>query len=289
MTVTAQMVKELRQRTGAGMMECKKALAATDGDIEKAIKEMRKSGQAKADKKASRLAAEGIIAIAKSDDKLTMIEVNSETDFVARDSYFKKFADEAVNRILNSEATTVDEALQLKLATGESMDMARKNLIAKIGENINLRRIASIQGDQLGEYNHGGRIGVIVTIKSGDDPLAKDIAMHIAASTPLVISQQQFPDHLVEKEKEIFTAQARQSGKPDHIIEKMITGRIHKFLDEHSLLGQPFVKNPEQTVGALLKQKNAEVINFVRFSVGEGIEKNEVDFAREVMSQLGGA
>ena len=150
-----------------------------------------------------------------------MIEVNSETDFVARDSHFKKFADEAVNRILNSEATTVDEALQLKLATGESIDMARKNLIAKIGENINLRRIASIQGDQLGEYNHGGRIGVIVTIKSGDDLLAKDIAMHIAASTPLVISQQQVPDHLVEKEKEIFTAQARQSGKPDHIIEKM--------------------------------------------------------------------
>lgn len=289
MTVTAQMVKELRQRTGAGMMECKKALTETDGNIEKAIEQMRKSGQAKADKKASRIAAEGIIAIAKSTNKLAMIEVNSETDFVARDSHFTKFADAAVNAVLNSHATTVDEALQLTLATGESVDVARKNLIAKIGENINVRRIATIQGNQFGDYNHGGRIGVIVAIKSGDALLAKDIAMHIAASSPLVISQQQVPTQVVEKEKEIFTAQARKSGKPDHIIEKMISGRIHKFLDEQSLLGQAFVKNPEQTVGALLKDKDAEVINFVRFAVGEGIEKNEVDFAKEVMSQLGGA
>lgn len=273
MFITAQMVKELRKQTGAGIIECKKALTATNGHIGKAIVGVRKLGQAKAYKKSSRLAAEGKIAIARSDNKITMIEINSETDFVARDNHFKKFTYELVNRILNSDVKTVDEALQLSLANGESIDVLRQKIISRTGENITLRRIATIKGRILGEYNHGGRIGSIVAIESGDDVLAKNIAMHIAALNPLVISKQQIPNRLIEKEKEIFTAQASRSGKPDHIIKKIVTGRIQKFLDEQSLLGQFFIKNNEQTVGALLKQKNAEVISFKRFSLGEDIEK----------------
>lgn len=273
MFVTAQMVKELRKQTGAGIIECKKALTATNGHIEKAVADIRKLGQAKAYKKSSRLAVEGEIAIARSDNKITMIEINSETDFVARDDSFKKFTHELVQRILDSNVTTVDEALQLSLANGESIDISRQKMIARTGENITLRRIASIKGEILGEYNHKGRIGSIVAVRYGDNILAKNIAMHIAALNPLVISKKQIPNHLIEKEKEIFTAQASRSGKPDHIIKKIVTGRIQKFLDEQSLLGQFFIKNNEQTVGDLLKKKNAEVVNFKRFSLGEDIEK----------------
>ncbi len=273
MAISAQLVKELRERTSAGMMECKKALTQTNGDIEKAIEEMRKSGQAKADKKASRVAAEGVVVMAKNANKAVIVEVNSETDFVARDESFKKFSNDVVNAVASSNAKTIEEVLAIKLANGQTIEEARKALIAKIGENINLRRADAIQGETLGLYSHGGRIGVIVAMQGGSEELAKDIAMHIAACTPLVVSQDQVPSETVEKEKEIFMAQARKSGKPDNIIEKMITGRIRKFLDEQSLVGQPFVKNTDQKVEQLLKANNAKVTGFIRFGVGEGIEK----------------
>ena len=289
MAITAQMVKALRERTGAGMMECKKALAATGGDIEKAIENMRKSGQARADKKASRVAAEGIVVMAKSNKKAVMVEVNSETDFVARDQSFKQFAEQIADTMLASEVKTLEEALGLEIAQDLTIEEARKSLIAKIGENINVRRIDTIEGDTLGCYSHGGRIGVIVALKGGTETLAKDIAMHVAASNPMVISQEDMPAEIVEKEKEIFIAQARKSGKPDNIIEKMISGRIRKFLDEQSLLGQNFVKNPDEKIAQLLKANDARVTRFVRFGVGEGIEKTETDFAEEVMSQVQGA
>ncbi len=289
MTISAQLVKELRERTGAGMMECKKALTQTGGDIEKAIEEMRKSGQAKADKKASRIAAEGVVVMAKSANKAVIIEINSETDFVARDENFKGFADKVVNAVAASNANTLEEVLALRLTNGETIEDTRKALIAKIGENINVRRVDNLEGETLGVYSHGGRIGVILAMKGGNEELAKDVAMHIAASNPLVVSQNQVPADLVEKEKEIFIAQARESGKPDDIIEKMITGRIRKFLDEQSLVGQPFVKNPDQKVEQLLKANNAIVTEFIRFGVGEGIEKEETNFAAEVMSQVQGA
>ncbi|WP_119329331.1 translation elongation factor Ts [Cysteiniphilum halobium] len=288
-TISAQLVKELRERTGAGMMECKKALTQTDGDIEKAVEEMRKSGAAKADKKASRVAAEGVIVMSQSANKAVIVEINSETDFVARDENFKKFADAVVTAVASSNANTLEEVLALTLASGESIEEARKNLIAKIGENINVRRVNALQGETVGIYSHGGRIGVIVAMNGGDETLAKDVAMHIAASNPIVVSQDQVPEDIVAKEKEIFIAQARESGKPDDIIEKMITGRIRKFLDEQSLVGQPFVKNPDQKVSDLLKANNASVTGFIRFGVGEGIEKEETDFAAEVMSQVQGA
>ena len=289
MVITAQLVKELRERTGAGMMECKKALTQTGGDIEKAIEEMRKSGQAKADKKASRVAAEGVVVMAQANGRAVMVEINSETDFVARDESFKAFANDAVNTVANSSAKTLEEALNLTVESGKSIEEARKVLIAKIGENINVRRVTSLNGQTLGAYSHGGRIGVIVAMEGGSEELAKDVAMHIAASNPLVVSQDQVPQDVVEKEKEIFVAQARESGKPDEIIEKMITGRIRKFLDEQSLHGQPFVKNPDQKVSQLLKDNNAKVTGFIRYGVGEGIEKEESDFAAEVMSQVQGA
>ncbi len=288
-TISAQLVKELRERTGAGMMECKKALTQTGGDIEKAVEEMRKSGAAKADKKASRVAAEGVIVMSQSANKAVIVEINSETDFVARDENFKKFADEVVAAVANSNAKTLEEVLALTLASGQSVEEARKSLIAKIGENINVRRIDALEGETVGVYSHGGRIGVIVAMNGGNEDLAKDVAMHIAASNPIVVSQDQVPEEIVAKEKEIFVAQARESGKPDEIIEKMITGRIRKFLDEQSLVGQPFVKNPDQKVSDLLKANNATVTGFIRFGVGEGIEKEETDFAAEVMSQVQGA
>ena len=289
MVITAQLVKELRERTGAGMMECKKALTQTGGDIEKAIEEMRKSGQAKADKKASRVAAEGVVVMAQANGRAVMVEINSETDFVARDESFKAFANDVVNTVANSSVKTLEEALNLTVESGKSIEEARKVLIAKIGENINVRRVTSLNGQTLGAYSHGGRIGVIVAMEGGSEELAKDVAMHIAASNPLVVSQDQVPQDVVEKEKEIFVAQARESGKPDEIIEKMITGRIRKFLDEQSIHGQPFVKNPDQKVSQLLKDNNAKVTGFIRYGVGEGIEKEESDFAAEVMSQVQGA
>ncbi|MBK2132145.1 elongation factor Ts [Francisella tularensis] len=286
--ISAKLVKELRERTGAGMMECKKALVAAAGDIEKAAEEMRISGQAKADKKASRVAAEGIIEVYAADGRAILLEINSETDFVARDETFKKFAQEAVKAAHAANAKTIEEVLAAKTSNGETVEEARKSLIAKIGENIQVRRVKTVEAETLGAYIHGSKIGVVAALEGGDEDLAKDVAMHVAAANPMVVSGDQVPADVVAKEKEIFTAQAKESGKPAEIIEKMIVGRIRKFLDEVALLGQDFVKDPAIKVEKLVKDKGAKVVNFIRLDVGEGIEKKEEDFAAEVMSQIKG-
>lgn len=290
MTITAAMVKELRERSGAGMMECKKALIACDGDIEAAITEMRKVGAAKAEKKAGRTAAEGVVAINVRDDNkvAVMLEVNSETDFVARDATFQSFVDNVALSALGKAFNDVDALSNASLSdSNQTVEEARLAVVTKIGENIKLRRLVNYETDGvIGQYVHGGRIGVLVELKGGDEALAKDIAMHVAASKPIVVSRDEVPESLVTKEREIFTAQAQESGKPQEIIEKMIGGRINKFLDEVSLLGQPFVKDPNVKVSALLKDKGAEVVRFVRYEVGEGIEKKEDNFVEEVMAQV---
>ena len=286
--ISAKLVKELRERTGAGMMECKKALVAAAGDIEKAAEEMRISGQAKADKKASRVAAEGVIKVYAAYGRAILLEINSETDFVARDETFKAFAQEAVKAAHAANAKTIEEVLAAKTSNGETVEEARKSLIAKIGENIQVRRVKTVEANTLGAYIHGDKIGVVVALEGGDEDLAKDVAMHVAAANPMVVSGDQVPADVVAKEKEIFTAQAKESGKPAEIIEKMIVGRIRKFLDEVALLGQDFVKDPAIKVEKLVKDKGAKVVNFIRLDVGEGIEKKEEDFAAEVMSQIKG-
>ncbi len=289
MAVTAQLVKELRERTGAGMMECKKALVAVEGNIEKAIDAMRKAGQAKADKKALRTAADGAIVAKEGNGKAVLVEINCETDFVARDDSFKAFSNDVAEVVLTSGKTEKADIDALALASGETVAEACKNLINKIGEKIEVRRATiSKSSDHVGTYSHGGRIAVLVEMNGGSAELARDIAMHIAASNPLVISGSDVPADVVAKEKEIFVAQAKDSGKPDNIIEKMVEGRIRKFLDEQSLEGQAFVKDPNQKVGALLQENNAKVASFTRFAVGEGIEKEESNFAEEVMSQVRG-
>lgn len=288
-TISAGLVMQLRERTGAGMMECKKFLIATNGDIELAITEMRKAGQAKADKKADRVAAEGVVIVARSADARTavMLEINSETDFVARDDNFTNFANSVAEAALNSSAVTIAEVSSLTLPGGNTVEQARQELVAKIGENIQLRRLERMSGDGVvGYYLHGSRIGVMVALKNGTEDLAKDIAMHIAASKPIVVSRDQVSTEAIENEREIFTAQAKESGKPQEIIDKMIDGRINKFIDEVSLIGQPYVKNPDVKVGQLLKEKNAEVTAFIRYEVGEGIEKKEDNFVEEVMAQV---
>lgn len=291
--INAQMVKELRERTGAGMMECKKALVAT-GDIEAAIKKMREEGIAKADKKSGRTAADGAIAIRVNDtaSEAIMLEINSETDFVARDSNFVQFAQAVLDVAIGQEGTSSVEALSsLALADGTSIDDARKALITKLGENIQLRRVLKMQATQgsvVGSYLHGTRIGVLVKLKGGDAALAKDLAMHIAANRPVVIRPDEVSPELIANEKEIYTVQAKESGKPAAIIEKMVEGRVSKFLDEVSLLGQPFVKDPNQKVSAVLAAASAEVLEFVCFVLGEGIEKEVSNFAEEVMAQIRG-
>lgn len=281
---------QLRERTGAGMMECKKFLIACNGDIEAAITEMRKAGQAKADKKADRVAAEGVVVIARSTDgrSAVLIEINSETDFVARDEHFTDFANKVAQAALNSSVTDIAALSNLVLASGMTVEQARQELVAKIGENIKLRRLERItsEGGVVGTYLHGSRIGVMVALKNGNEDLAKDIAMHIAASKPIVVNRDQVSAEAIANEREIFTAQAKESGKPQEIIDKMIEGRINKFIDEVSLLGQPYVKNPDIRVSQLLKEKNAEVLSFVRYEVGEGIEKKEDNFVEEVMAQV---
>ncbi len=291
MSITASMVKELRERTGAGMMECKKALVETNGDIDAAIEFLRKSGQAKADKKAGRTAAEGRVVIKTSDDgKLAaMVEINCETDFVANDDNFTRFAEAVAQQILEKRPATLDELLALPL-DGDSVEEVRRELVAKIGENITVRRFEMLEvSGVLGQYLHGNRIGVLVDLEGGTPELAKDIAMHIAASKPVCVSADEVDPALIEKEREIFKAQAEESGKPAEIVEKMVTGRINKFLKEITLLGQPFVKNPDETVEKLLQRENASVVRFVRLEVGEGIEKKSENFAEEVMAQVKGS
>jgi len=294
MAITASLVKELRERTGAGMMECKKALTETNGDIEAAIENMRKSGQAKAAKKAGRTAADGVIVIAQSSDsgRAVMVEVNCETDFVAKDDNFKSFADAVGERALNSDAADVDGLMALPLHEGEdtTIEEARQALVSKIGENMNVRRF--VRADAKGtiySYSHGVRIGVMVDLGGGDEALGRDLAMHIAASSPVCVSEDQVPADLLAKEREITEAQAKESGKPDNIVEKMVDGRMRKYLSEITLLGQPFVKDPETTVGKLLQAKGATVHGFTRFEVGEGIEKKVEDFREEVMAQAAAA
>ncbi|BCX80947.1 elongation factor Ts [Methylomarinovum caldicuralii] len=291
--ITAAMVKALRERTGAGMMECKKALVETGGDIEAAIEHMRKAGLAKADKKAGRTAAEGKIAIKVSDDgkRAVILEVNSETDFVAKNEDFLKFVDKVAQRALETGVETVEQLLETPIEEGgPTVEEARRELVAKLGENIAIRRLMKFETEagKLACYLHGNRIGVVVEMEGGDDDLAKDIAMHIAASKPVCVEEKDVPAETLEKEKEIFTAQAEASGKPANIVEKMVEGRLRKFLKEVTLLGQPFVKDPDLSVGQLLDQKGARVVRFVRFEVGEGIEKQQADFAEEVMAQVRG-
>lgn len=289
MAITASLVKELRERTGAGMMECKKFLTETDGDIEAAIETMRKAGMAKADKKAGRVAAEGLAVIKASDDNKSAIilEVNSETDFVTKGDEFKEFVSEIGDCVLANKPADVDALSAMTLARGTTVEDRRKELIAKIGENMSVRRFDIIDNaDAVGIYQHGERIAVMVELEGGDAALGKDIAMHIAASKPVCVAEADVPADALAKEREIFSAQAAESGKPENIIEKMVDGRIKKFLKEVTLLGQPFVKDPDQTVEQLLKSNNASVKRFVRFEVGEGIEKKEENFADEVMAQI---
>ncbi|HDL7797647.1 TPA: elongation factor Ts [Yersinia enterocolitica] len=275
--ITAALVKELRERTAAGMMECKKALVEANGDIELAIDNMRKSGQAKAAKKAGRIAAEGIIlAKVSADGKFGVIlELNCETDFVAKDAGFKAFGEEVINAALADKITDID-VLKAKF------EEQRANLVAKIGENINIRRVAALDGDVLGTYLHGARIGVMVAATGADEELVKHIAMHIAASKPEYVKPEDVPAEVVAREHQIQLDIAIESGKPREIAEKMVEGRMRKFTGEVSLTGQNFVMDPSKTVGDLLKENNADVVNFIRFEVGEGIEKVETDFAAEV-------
>lgn len=289
--ITAGMVKELRERTGSGMMECKKALTETNGDLEAAVELMRKAGLAKADKKSGRTAAEGCVCSKASADgkRAAIVEVNSETDFVAKGDDFINFANLVAQVALDSEATTLEGLLESKNpATGESIEETRRAMIAKIGENIAVRRFErfSAPAGLVASYLHGSRIGVLVELEGGDAELGKDIAMHVAASKPNCVDESGVDPELIEKEKAIFSAQAEASGKPANVVEKMVEGRIKKFLGEITLVGQPFVKDPDQTVAKLLSDKGAKVARFVRLEVGEGIEKVESNFAEEVMAQV---
>ncbi|CAD5108281.1 translation elongation factor Ts [Zestomonas carbonaria] len=281
--ITAALVKELRERTGQGMMECKKALVAADGDIEKAIDDMRASGAIKAAKKAGNIAAEGSIAVKVADDNkaAVIIEVNSQTDFLALQDDFKAFVAESLSEAFEQKLT---DAAPL-IASRES---AREALVAKCGENVNIRRLTRVEGDVVGAYLHGHRIGVLVALKGGSPELAKDIAMHVAASNPQFLSPAEVSEEAVAKEKEIFLAlnADKIAGKPENIVENMVKGRISKFLAEASLVEQPFVKNPDVKVGELAKQAGAEIVSFTRYEVGEGIQKAEVDFAAEVAAQV---
>lgn len=292
MSISAALVKELRERTASGMMECKKALVETNGDIEAAIEWMRKNGMAKADKKASRTAAEGVIVARTSSDAKTaiMVEVNCETDFVAKGDDFLTFASQVGDLALANKCADLDALLALPVGEA-TLNEARLALVAKIGENIALRRYVIINAAEgnVGSYLHGSRIGVLVEANGASEALIKDLAMHVAASKPVCVDESGVSAELVQKEKEIFIAQAAESGKPADIIEKMVGGRIKKYLAEITLVGQPFVKNPDQTVADLLKQHGATVLRFDRFEVGEGIEKKVDNFAEEVMAQVRGA
>jgi len=292
MSITAAMVKELRARTGSGMMECKKALVETNGDLEAAIEQMRKSGMAKADKKSGRIAAEGCIGVKLSDDAKTavMVDINCETDFVAKGDDFVNFVNGVAQALLTADVDSDEQLLNMQLADGKTVDEIRRELIAKLGENITIRRFVKFSATQggCGGYTHGSRIGVIVELSRPDAELSKDIAMHIAASNPFCIAEQDVPSEMIEKEKQIFTAQAEDSGKPAEIVEKMIAGRIRKYLAEITLLGQPFIKDDKRTVGKLVDGKGLSVLRFSRFEVGEGIDKKEENFAEEVMAQVRG-
>ena len=287
MSITASLVKELRERTGAGMMECKKALVEVDGDLEAAQELLRKIGQASAIKKSGRIAAEGRIALATSKAAAVIVEVNCETDFVAKDDNFLGFVSQVANMALQHSPADLDTLMALQLPSGESLEEARNTLVAKIGENIKVRRFEVIQvRGAIGSYLHGARIGVLVDVEGGDEALRKDLAMHIAASSPSRISVEDVPADEVEKERKFLSEQAAQEGKPPEIVAKMIDGRLRKYLNEITLLGQPFVKDTDINIGKLLQQADAIVHSFVRLEVGEGIEKKVENFAEEVKAQV---
>ena len=287
MTITASLVKELRERTGAGMMECKKALVEVGGDLDAAQELLRKLGQASASKKAGRIAAEGRIAIATGKGSAVIVEVNCETDFVAKDDNFLSFGDQVAGLALQHAPDGVEALMALTLPSGESLEDIRKALIAKIGENIKVRRFEFMQvRGEIGSYLHGAKIGVLVDVEAGDENLRKDVAMHIAASAPVCVSPDEIPDEQLEKEKLFLSEQAAQEGKPPEIVAKMVEGRMRKYVNEITLLGQSFVKDPDVSVGKLLSKAGASVSGFVRLEVGEGIEKKVENFAEEVQAQV---
>ena len=291
MNITADAVKQLRERTGAGMMECKKALVETKGDLDAAAELMRKQGLAKADKKATRVAAEGVIVIDRSADgrAAAMVEINCETDFVARGEDFRGFAQAVAEGALRARAADVAALLETKLSSGDRVEERRRTLVAKIGENISVRRVAVLAAPEyLGVYVHGTRIGALVALKGGSAELARDLAMHVAASNPRYLAQAQVPAEVVAKEREILTEQAQGEGKPPEIVTKMVEGRLRKALSEITLAGQPFVKDPDVSIEKLLKGAKAEVLAFERFEVGAGIEKKAEDFVADVMAQVKG-
>ena len=285
--ITASMVKELRERTGLGMMDCKKALAAAEGNIEKAIEDLRKASALKAEKKSSRIAAEGIVLtkIAEDGNYGVVIEVNSETDFAARDENFLGFAQDALELAFCNSDADVGSLL------AKGLEAERQALVQKIGENINLRRVDRLKFENADEgivesYVHSNnKIAVLLTLRGGDEAIARDIAMHVAAINPMVIRAEDVPEDILMRESEIYSAQARESGKPEEIVEKMIGGRLRKFITEVTLLEQPFVKDPDAKIVDLLREAGADIVNFVRYEVGEGIDKEELDFAKEVAAQ----
>lgn len=285
------MVKELRERTGAGMMECKRALVEAGGDMDAAVELLRKSGQAKADKKAGRIAADGRVVVAADGNKAAIVEINSETDFVANDENFIAFAESVASAALNTGSGDVKNLGAASLEDGRTVEQARTDLIAKVGENISVRRVAQNEAtDSLGSYIHAGaKIGAVVALTGGSEDLAKDIAMHVAAINPVCIDESGVPAEALENERRIVSEEAAESGKPPEIIEKMVNGRMAKFLKEITLVGQPFVKDDKVSVGKLLKDAGATVTGFIRYEVGEGIEKKEENFVDEVMRQVKGA
>ncbi len=286
MSIKASMVKELRERTGAGMMECKNALVETDGDLDAAVEVLRKSGQAKADKKSSRIAADGRIVISQDGNKVVIVEINSETDFVAKDENFVAFTDAVAAAALAHGTTDVDLMATQSIDIGKTIEEARTELVAKIGENISVRRISIVESDgPIGFYTHNARIGAVVALDGGDVELARNIAMHVAAMSPACVDEAGVPAETLERERRIFSGQAEASGKPAEIIEKMVAGRVAKFLKEITLVGQTF-RDSDMTVGKLLEDSKASVAAFVRFEVGDGIEKKEEDFVAEVMAQV---
>lgn len=292
MNITADAVKQLRERTGAGMMECKKALVETQGNLDAAAELMRKQGLAKADKKAARVAAEGVIVAEKSADgkSAALVEINCETDFVAREQDFRGFAQQVAAAALKTRADSLDVLLAAKLESGETVEERRRTLIAKIGENIGVRRVKFLTATgQLGAYVHGTRIGALVAVDGGDAALAHDMAMHVAASNPRYITSAEVPADVVAKEREILTEQAKGENKPPEIVAKMVEGRLRKTLNEIALVGQPFVKDPDVTIEKLLKNAKANVVAFERYEVGAGIEKKQDDFVAEVMAQVKGS
>lgn len=286
--ITPALIKTLREQTGAGMMDCKQALTQTGGDLDAAVEELRKKGVASAAKKSARIASEGVIAAAADANAAVLVEINCETDFVAKDDSFKAYAQQVANAALVNTTHDLDALAAADLEGGVSVEAGRQQLVTRIGENVSLRRLVRLPSDgaSLGVYLHGTRIGVLVQVKDGSPELGRDLAMHVAATNPLCVGEADMPPEVLERERKIFQAQAEDSGKPPEIAEKMVQGRMKKFLKENTLLGQPFVKDPDQTVGHLVGTAGAKVLQMIRLEVGEGLEKRQEDFMAEVMAQV---